>query len=811
MPENCPFMKVSYKWLSEYIDHGETPEKVAEILTNTGLEVEEHEIYSNIPPNLEGLLTGKVEKVEQHPDADKLKVTYVDTGAGDNLRIICGAPNVAEGQKVVVAPVGTTISNSKGELLKIKKSKLRGVTSHGMIVSEEEIGLSDDHSGIMVLPDDTPVGNPFTDYLHVYEDDVFEIGLTPNRSDAASHTGVARDLSAYLDKPVHFPNLDEFTVDKSGTPVNITIADPYKCPRYSGLVIENVQVAESPEWLQSRLKAIGLQPINNIVDITNFVMMELGHPLHAFDLDKVAGNEISIQSAPKGRTFVTLDGEYRTLEGTELMICDAERPIAMAGIMGGEDSGISEGTTTIFLESAYFDPATIRQASKRHQLVTDASFRFERGADPSITTEALKRTAILIRKIAGGKIASDIMDAYPNQIEPAFIELDLNYLDKLLGYTISRDRVQRILERLGFDIKDAGKTKMNLTAPTYRVDVTRQVDVVEEVIRIHSLDAIEVSPTIKANLAYENDLSREKLKDKLAGYLTGNGFLETINAPFTSHVMGDKFPVLADQNAVPVVNPLSRAQNRLRKSSLITGLESVVYNINRGNPDLRLFEFGRVYWDTNGKIMEGSRLSLFLTGRYHAPSWYQEPGTVDIYYVKALVHNLLNASGVFNWDVSGEQPEEYAYNLSYQVNNRWLVDFGLIRPAILKHFDIDQDVFYANFDLDHLYTLNTASSTFYRPISKYPAVDRDLSMILPEQVQFGEIKELIRSINADVLKSVRIFDVYQGDKIEAGYKSYAIRLVFQDESKTLKDKEVDKIMQSIMQKLEKEAGATIRK
>ena len=804
-------MQISYKWLSEYIDHQQSPETIAHILTNTGLEVEETSTYSNLPPFLEDLVIGHVDKVQPHPDADKLKLTQVSTNKGEPAQIICGAPNVAEGQKVVVAPVGTTIQNQKGEQLKIKRSKIRGVKSEGMIVSEHEIGLGDDQSGIIVMDDRAQIGESVLEHFSSYEDHVFEIGLTPNRSDATSHVGVARDLSAYLNKNIVYPDVSDFEGSQNQEDVSIQIQAPAKCPRYSGLVIRDIQVTESPDWLKNRLKAVGVQPINNIVDITNYVMMEWGHPLHAFDLDKMEGNEIFVQSAPKGQDFTTLDGETRTLEGTELMICDAQRPIAMAGIMGGLASCIDQETNAIFLESAYFEPVAIRRAAKRHQLMTDASFRFERGADPEITVDALKRASLLIQEIAGGTIATDIMDEYPKPQEPAKVNLEYNYLDTLLGQALPREQIQTILRRLGFKIEKATSKGLNLQVPTYRVDVTRPVDVAEEVIRIHSLDAIEVSYTLTANLAYDNDLSDQKLRDKLAGLLTGNGFLETINQPFTSEKEAEKFPALAGENTVQLINPLSQDQNRLRKSPLITGLATLQYNINRDNPNLRLFEFGRVYWEEGAKIYEGDRLSLFMTGDYHSPSWYQEAQSVDFYYLKALVQNLLSVSGIQDWEIAEEDRDEFAYNLAYYVKDKCLVDFGSVKPAILKPFDIEQEVLYANFDFNLLTTVSRTHRTHYHPISKYPAVDRDLSIKIPESVQFKSIKDLIHQLETRYLKAMKLFDVYQGEHIETGYKSYAFRLVFQDEEKTLKDKEVDKIMKPIMERLEKDLGAEIRK
>ncbi len=805
-------MKISYKWLSEYIDHQKSPETIAKLLTNTGLEVEEQETYSNLPPNLEELVVGEVKQVEQHPDADKLKVTQVDINQPDNLQIICGAPNVAEGQKVVVAPVGTTIKNMEGETLKIKKAKMRGVQSQGMIVSAHEIGLGHDQSGILVMDSQIPVGEAFlSQYGNRYEDQIFEVGLTPNRSDATSHIGVARDLSACLDKPIQYPDIGHFKVDNKKSPVTINLQEPNKCPRYSGLVIEGIQVQESPEWLQNKLKAVGLQPINNIVDLTNYVMLEWGHPLHAFDLERLQGNEIIIQSAPKGQGFNTLDGENRTLEGTELMICDVEKPIALAGIMGGENSGIQSDTKSLFLESAYFDPATIRRAAKRHQIMTDASFRFERGADPSITVEALKRAAILIKEVAGGTIVSEILDEYPEPIEPAVINLSYQYLDTLIGHALPREQVKTIVYRLGFSIDKETEEILTLKAPTYRVDVTRPVDVVEEIIRIYSLDAIAVNQSLKASLPTDNDLSDQSLQSKLARYLSGNGFFEAITPPFTSEKDAQQFPELASHNTVQIVNPLSQDQNRLRKLSLFNGLPAVQYNLNRDQSNIRLYEFGRVYWENADRIYEGNRLNLYLTGNYHEPSWYQEVTSIDFYYLKGIVRNLLHASGIKNWEIAEETQQAFAYNLTYYTQGRWVVDFGSIKPKILKNFDIEQEVFYANFDLDILNQANRLTKTTYKPISKFPAIDRDLSIVIPKSVTFRTIKDLIKNTEDQLLKDIRLFDVYQGDNIEEGYQSYAFRMVFQDDEKTLKDKEVDKIMTTIMQHLETKLGARIRR
>ena len=803
-------MYIACDWLSDYINHQQSPDTLARILTNTGLEVEGQYTFIDRPPHLESLIVGHVLTAEAHPDADNLTVTTVDTGGEAPSQIICGAPNVAAGQKVVVAPVGATIQHINGKQLTVQKSKIRGVRSYGMIVAEDEIGLGHDHEGILVLEDEARAGQPFTAYRQFPSQETLEISLTPNRGDAASHLGVARDLSAYLDIPVQHPDPTAFQVDQSANPVDIRIADQHQCPRYTGAVIANVTVGSSPHWLQHRLKAVGLQPVNNIVDVTNYVMMEWGHPLHAFDYDQISGRALNIVRANEGTSFTTLDGVQRELSGEELMIADEQQNLAMAGIIGGQHSGIGEGTSTIFLESACFNATTIRKAATHHQLMTDASFRFERGTDPEITPVVLRRAALLIQQVAGGSISSDVMDAYPGRTAPAQLQLSYSYLYRLLGDHIPADRVQRILLRLGFTIDEATEDGLLVTVPTFRTDVTRPVDVVEEVVRIYSLDALGSESTPAVRLAQQFDHTNEHLKQRLSRYLTAQGFYETVTPPFTSQETESELLNGAGYQPVPVVNPLNQAQDGLRTTPLLNGLEAISYNLRRKQQNLRLFELARTYQQNGDATAEHDVLSLFLTGKYHEPTWYQAAAEVDLYYLKGIVHNLLQASGVADWQTAETRNAELADGLMLSAQGKEMASLGSVSPGILKAFDIRQPVLHARLDLDFLKALYQRSAPSFRPISKFPQIERDIAVLVPAEQSYQVVKDTIEATDIPELTDFRLFDVYQGEHVPEGTKSLALRLTLQDPEKTMEDERIDAVVDQLLSALQKGAEAQIR-
>ncbi len=804
-------MFIACDWLGHYIDHQQSPESIAEILTNTGLEVEDQQTFYDRPPHLDDLFIGHVQMVEPHPDADNLSVTQVATGGGEDLQIICGAPNVASGQKVVVAPVGTTIQDINGEQLTIKKSKIRGVRSYGMLVAEDEIGLSHNHDGIMVLHEEAPLGKSLLDYMEFPAQTVLEIALTPNRGDAASHLGVARDLSAYLDQPLSKPDVNRFQGSADEKPVSIAIHDEDCCPRYTGVVLEDLKVGPSPDWLQHHLRAVGLQPINNIVDVTNFVMMEMGHPLHAFNYHAIAGDTLHIRKANKGSSLVTLDGTDRTLKGDELLIADDQKPLALAGIMGGENAAVTEDTSAIFLESAYFNPTSIRKGAAQHNLLTDASFRFERGTDPEATLTALKRAALFIQEVAGGSVSSAILDAYPKPATPLQLTLSYDYLDKVLGDQVPRNRVQQILERLGFTITSNNERDIHLTVPTFRADITRAVDVVEEIMRIYSLNVLADDNLPLIRLSNEYDHTSYRLQQKIARYLTAQGFMEVITQPFTSidtekTLKGIEVP----ESGVEVVNPLNQAQDYLRTSCLPSGLEIIDYNLRRKQHNLRLFELGKVYAKQGAQHTEENWLSLFLTGSYHSATWYQSAAEVDLFYLKGILHNLLHLSGIEKWHNQKTGLSGLNYGLSLQKETENIAHIGTVSPQLLKAYQIKQQVLYASVSVDALVKAFQSHSPKFKPVSKYPQIERDLALVVPDETPYEVIKETINKANIPEIVSLNLFDVYQGQNIEEGFKSIAIRFVFQDKEKTMEDDRIDAIMRQLVENLHSETNATVR-
>ena len=815
-------MKVSYQWLKDYLDFDVTPQEVAEILTNTGLEVEGIEQFESVKGGLEGVVIGEVLTCEKHPNADNLSVTTVDIGEGDPLPIVCGAPNVAAGQKVPVAKVGTTLYKGNEEL-KLKKTKIRGEISEGMICAEDELGLGDNHEGIMVLDEKTKPGTPAKDYFNITKDTVFEIGLTPNRIDGASHIGAARDLSAYLSVKVptrvKYPDVSGFRKDNDDYVIPVEIINEKDCPRYAGVTISNVKIQPSPEWLQNRLKAIGLNPINNVVDITNYVLFETGQPLHAFDADKIAGNKIVVTNAREGDKFKTLDEMERTLSGDDLMICDAEKPLVIAGVLGGMDSGITNQTSHVFLECAYFEPSAIRRKAKRYGISTDSSFRFERGVDPNNILYTLKRAAQLIKEIAGGTISSDIQDEYPNKINNVIVDLELEYVHQLIGKTIDKKLIKDILASLDFEILEEKQECIKLKVPTYRVDVTRQADVVEELLRIYGYNNVEVSEQVQSSLSYVPKPDNEKLTNIVSDYLTNVGFNEIMANSLTRESYYQDLKSWKAENLVRLYNPLSSDMNVMRQSLIFSGLEAIQYNQNRQNYNLKLFEFGNCYFYhatgnqlTLDQFSEENHLSIILSGLQHEPNWIKGENPVDYYELKHYVENIFQRLGLSNreWKIEELENDIYAEGLRYVLDGKVMADSGRVRKNIRNMFDINNEIFFAEIKWDNLFKAARNKRIIYREVPRFPEVRRDLALVLDKQVKYRQIENLAFETEKNILKRLKLFDVYEGEKIEEGKKSYAISFILQDESKTLTDKRIDKVMQNLLKAFENRLGAQLR-
>ncbi len=817
-------MKLSYNWLKQYINMDVDPQELSPILTDIGLEVEGLEKFQSVKGGLEGIVIGEVLTCERHPNADKLSVTTVQTG-DKVLPIVCGAPNVAKGQKVLVATVGTTLYDGD-ESFKIKKSKIRGEVSEGMICAEDELGLGTSHDGIMVLADDAPVGKPAKEYIHIEEDWVYEIGLTPNRADAASHIGSARDLVAGLNwlkernHQLNLPSVADFKVDNHDLDIDVVVEDMDACPRYTGLTITGITVEESPEWLKNRLNAIGVRPINNIVDITNFVLHETGHPLHAFDAAKITGNKVVVKKLPSETPFVTLDEMERKLHVDDLMICNVEGGMCIAGVFGGADSGVSENTTSIFLESAYFDPTHIRKTSKRHVLQTDASFRFERGADPNITEYALKRAALLIKDIAGGQISSEIKDVYPNPIEKWTIDISFDRVNRLIGKEIEKDVMVNILEDLDMEVLATSHEGLKLLIPTFKVDVKREVDIVEEILRVYGYNNIEIPEKVNSSVSLRQKPDQERIQNIVADYLVGQGFTEMMNNSLTKAAYIEKSTVFDQDNSVELLNPLSTDLNIMRQTLLFGGLEVINYNQNRRINDLKIFEFGKIYQRkseaTKGtgvkNYFEEKHLAIFTTGKMEAENWNSSHANADFYMAKGVVESILKRLGIDrrNMTMVESSTDDFAYCLDYIVNDKVVVKVGEVSKKLLKSFDIKQGVYVADINWDKITALVPTRDLTYKAISKFPAVRRDLALIVDKTVTFELLKEVAVKAERKMLKEVGIFDIYEGDKIPEGKKSYALSFVLQDENKTLTDKIIDKAMRRIQQALEKEAGAQLR-
>jgi phenylalanyl-tRNA synthetase beta chain len=818
-------MKISYNWIKEYLKIDLDPHKVAEILTGIGLEIEGAGEWESVKGGLAGVIIGEVLTCKKHPDADKLTVTTVNIGSGDPLHIVCGAPNVAAGQKVPVATAGTHVFKGD-EKLEIKKSRIRGELSEGMICAEDELGLGTRHEGIMVLKQDAIPGTPASDYFGVEKDFVFEIGLTPNRIDSGSHFGVARDLAAFLavnndlESRAKLPSVEDFKPEGKSQTFEIIVENTTDCPRYTGININDVRIGESPEWLKNRLRAIGQNPINNVVDITNFVQHEAGQPLHAFDADKITGNKVIIRNLPQKSRFVTLDETERELSSKDLMICNEVEGMCIAGVFGGAKSGVTSSTRNIFLESAYFNPVSIRKTARRHGLHTDASFRFERGADPNITAWALKRAAILIRDIAGGKLKADLKDVYPEQIKNAIIEVSYKNINRLIGKVIDPQVVKKILGLLDIHIISESSGSLSLDIPAYRVDVRREADVIEEILRIYGYNNIGVDSHVNSTLTYIDKPDKEKVVNIISNALSANGFAEIMSNSLTPSAWYSGNDDFDNSHLVTLANPLSSDLNVMRQTLLFGGLSSVAWNINRQNLDLRLYEFGNCYFFRKDKqtgrnvenYFEKNDLDLFITGSKSKPNWNSKADPTDFFHMKSYVEMILNRLGIKSetLQVSESNKKYFAESLSYSHNNQLIAEAGRISKSYTGKFEIDQEVYYGHIEWDSVMKLIKRHTVQYRELPKYPQVRRDLALLLDRGVKFSQIRNLAFKTERNILKEINLFDVYESDSLGINKKSYAVSFTLQDELKTLTDKSIEKTMDNFIRVFEKELGAQIR-
>lgn len=820
-------MKISYNWLKQYLSIDLDPQEVAVALTGAGLEVEDIITFESVKGSLEGIVTGQVMACQQHPNADKLSLTKVDIGTGSLLSVVCGAPNVAQGQKVLVATIGTTLFKGE-ESFQIKQSKIRGELSEGMICAEDEIGLGTSHDGIMVLPDNTLIGKPASFYFPVEKDVIFEIGLTPNRSDAASHIGVARDLAAVLNHKVgstryrlEMPSVNDFQVDNQQLDIEVYIEDIEACPRYSGLTISDVVVAPSPEWLQNKLKAIGVRPINNIVDITNYVLFETGQPLHAFDAAAVKKNKVIVKKLPQDTPFVTLDEVERKLSSNDLMICNAEAPMCIGGVFGGLHSGVSDNTTSIFLESACFDSKTIRKTARLHALQTDASFRFERGSDPNITVYALKRAALLIKEVAGGTISSEVKDVYPQPVQKAIVNFSFDYLNRLAGQPIAAEVVRAILKDLGFEELQLSPEAVVVSVPTFKVDVYRPADIVEEVLRVYGYDNISIPEKLNASVNAGQGRDADKLQHAIADMLSSAGFTEIMNNSLTRSEYVASHPAYSSEKNVAILNPLSKELDVLRQTLLFGGLETIAYNQNRKALDLKLFEFGKVYgYDATIKpsgdhlapYNEYLCLDLFLTGNKQQEIWNEKSAAFDFFDLKYFVEGILsklriNRNELTINEISGNG-FDYAVVLSFDGQD--IVRYGQLEAAVTKFFDLRKPVFYASIQWEKILKLIPEKQIKYEAVPRFPVVRRDLALVLDKHIKYADIEAIARKTEPNILHSINLFDIYEGDKIPEGKKSYAVSFVLVDKERTLTDKVIEKTMHRILSAMEQQLQASLR-
>ena len=820
-------MEISYKWLKEYVDFDLTPQETADALTSCGLEVDALEEVQTIKGGLKGLYVGKVLTCELHPNSDHLHITTVDLGKAEPQQIVCGAPNVAAGQKVIVADLGCVLYDGDKEFV-IKKSKLRGVESLGMICAEDEIGVGTSHDGIIVLPEDAPVGQPAAEYYHLESDWIIEIDITANRSDALSHWGVARDLYAWLKRnghatSLHRPDCSEFAVDNHDLPIDVEIENTEACKRYACVSISGCEVKESPEWLQNKLKVIGLRPINNIVDITNYVMMAYGQPMHCFDADMVKGSKIVVRTQPEGTKFVTLDGEEHTLGEHDLSICNAEEPMCIAGIFGGKGSGTYDTTKNVVLESAYFHPTWIRKSARRHGLSTDASYRFERGIDPNGTIYALKQAAILCKQLAGGKVSMEIKDVYPNPINYARVQLDFEYVDRLIGKKIGNDMIRSIVESLDMKIVSETESGLELDVPAYRVDVQRPCDVVEDILRIYGYNNVEIPTQLKSSLTIPSDIDKAYHRQNVIGeQLVGCGFREILNNSLSKTAYYTELNKYTEETTVKVMNPLSNDLGVMRQSLLFGGLESISRNINHKMPNLRFFEFGNCYHYSPEKkndedpikaYTEEMHLGMWTTGKRVEGSWAHADEKASFYELKAYVLNIFTRLGVNPGIIVTETSDNNIFGKALALKARSgkvLCEMGTVCHKLLKKMDIDKEVFFADINWDNVMRAIKKNEVLYHDISKFPSVSRDLALLIDKSVEFEQIEQIARQTEKKLLKSVELFDVYEGKNLPEGKKSYAVNFILQDESKTLNDKQIEAIMTKLINNLKQKLGAELR-
>lgn len=806
-------MKISYNWLKQFIKTDWTSEDTSALLTDLGLEVEVVEKYQTVKGALEGVVVGHVVTCEKHPNADRLRVTTVDVGAQELLQIVCGAPNVEAGQKVPVATIGTTLYDKEGNAFQIKKGKIRDVESHGMICAEDELGLGESHDGIMVLGQELTPGTPVAQLFKIENDEVFEIGLTPNRADAMSHFGVARDLRAgMLQRNVHVelitPSVSTFRVDKRVLKIDAVVEDGKIAPRYCGVTLSDLKIKPSPEWLQNRLKAIGIAPKNNVVDVTNYVMHELGQPLHAFDASVING-KIHVKNGLTG-SFVTLDGATRELHADDLMICDDKGPLAIAGVMGGMNSAVNENTKTLFLESAYFDPVAVRKTAKRHGINSDASFRFERGIDPTITEYALKRACLLLKEVAECEVTSDIIDIYPKKIQDFPVVLNFDKAARIIGEELPKETIKKILASLDIKVNSISDAGLGLTIPAYRVDVQREIDVIEEILRVYGYNNIKFTKKLNATVASSTRTEDHKVQNIIAAQLTSMGFNEIMCNSLTKPDYVNLSTYLKAEYNVTMLNPLSADLSAMRQSMLFSGLETIAFNSNRRRSDLRLFEYGKTYHRLPSGTDEKKHLSLFVTGNKVAESWTAAQQPANFFQFKSYVNALLSRLGIEKFQVEPLGETDYfSEGLAYRVGANTLVEFGIVAKKFTKAFDIKAEVFFADFAWDNILKL-LSNKIKYVEIAKYPEVRRDLALLVNADVTFDQLYNLARTSEKSLLKQINLFDVYQGEKLPEGTKSYALSFTLQDASKTLTDEQIEKIMAKLIKNFETQLGATVR-
>ncbi|WP_340198489.1 phenylalanine--tRNA ligase subunit beta [Ascidiimonas sp. W6] len=808
-------MKISYNWLKQFLQIDWDSDKTAELLTDLGLEVEGVKTFESVAGGLKGIVVGHVLSCEQHPNADRLKLTKVDVGNENILQIVCGAANVEAGQKVPVALIGTTLYDKDGNPWQIKKGKLRGEVSEGMICAEDEIGVGDSHEGIMVLSQELVPGTPCAEVFNIETDQVFEIGLTPNRADAMSHYGVARDLKAgLLQKEISLelitPSVSSFNIDNRILKIDVEVANKDWSPRYCGITISDVTIKSSPSWLQNRLKAIGLTPINNVVDVTNYVLHELGQPLHAFDAKKIKGDKIIVKKLEKDTLFTTLDGVERKLDEDDLMICDIEKPLCIAGVFGGLNSGVSEDTTHIFLESAYFDPIHVRKTSKRHGLNTDASFRFERGVDINKVEYALLRAVLLIQEVAGGTITSDVVDVFPKKIEDHQVFLNFEKVNALVGQEIPKETIKRILTSLEIKVNNVTETGIGLTIPFYRVDVKREADVIEEILRVYGYNNIAFTGKLNASISTTSKYDDHRLQNIIADQLAAIGFNEIMTNSLTSPDFQQLSEQIHENSQVKMLNPLSNDLAVMRQSLLFSGMEVLAFNINRKKHNLRLFEFGKTYHQYDSGRTELKHLGVWISGNKNSKNWKLKEELSDFFYLKSVVYRTLERLGIGELKTTPFKNDIFAEGLILSVGKKKVVEFGVIKKKIRKHFDLKQEVLYADFNWDALIEIARDSKIQFKAIPKFPEVKRDFSLLVDKQVEFNEVYSLAKQSERKLLKDITLFDVYEGDKLPEGKKSYAVSFVLQDTENTLTEKQIDKVMKKLKSSFEKQLSAELR-